>query len=157
MQLDSKLTLESAIEIVKQQERIHSQQETIQQDSKKHFIEKISRGGGKERGNMSNSSSFEKKWSCFQCGGTRKHQKFQCPAKDKKCHNCNIIGHYAMKCRNQSKPNYKVGEVVAPRCEESNFENDYHFLGSVSENEDISEWVASLKICNEENFMRIFV
>ena len=71
MQLDSKLTLGSAIEIVKQQERIHSQQETIRQDSKKPFIEKISRGGGKERGNMSNSSSFEKKWSCFQCGGTQ--------------------------------------------------------------------------------------
>ena len=62
-----------------------------------------------------------------------------------------------MKCRNQSIPNYKVGEVVASRCEESNFENDYHFLGSVSENEDISEWVASLKICKDENFIGEFL
>ena len=30
-------------------------------------------------------------------------------------------------------------------------------MGSVSENEDISEWVASLKICNGENFIGEFL
>ena len=40
---------------------------------------------------------------CFYCGNSR-HQRFQCPARNAKCLNCQKSGHYARVCRSR-KPN----------------------------------------------------
>ena len=41
---------------------------------------------------------LNKKTECGRCGGP-KHSRSQCPATKAVCHNCNIEGHYAKKCR----------------------------------------------------------
>ena len=51
------------------------------------------------------------KSGCGFCGRSNGHARDDCPAKDKKCNNCEKLGHFAAKCRKPKKA--KVAEVAA--------------------------------------------
>lgn len=89
LQLQPKLTLMKAIEMVRAYEEVGHQAE-----EQKHTA----------------SSSVDRVWknlnpsnanSCGRCGGNR-HAREKCPAKNAECHKCGRNGHYASQCRTQS-------------------------------------------------------
>ncbi|UYV66964.1 K02A2.6-like [Cordylochernes scorpioides] len=72
LQLESELTLEKAIQIVRQSEKNHQ-----------------------------GWSSNEKR-KCFRCGYYQGHSKEQCPAKDAICNKCRKKGHFAKVCHTKT-------------------------------------------------------
>ena len=45
------------------------------------------------------SAALPSPWKCFNCGGTKYHKKFKCPAKNEICGNCGKKGHIELTCR----------------------------------------------------------
>ncbi|UYV84489.1 hypothetical protein LAZ67_X002360 [Cordylochernes scorpioides] len=111
--LESELTLEKAIQIVRQSESVKNQQKEIRQDTENRNVDVINRKGGRNgtnfqktrmKGtktynsnfpkNLQGCSSYEKR-KCFRCGYYQGHSKEQCPAKDAICNKCRKKGHFA--------------------------------------------------------------
>ncbi|UYV76606.1 hypothetical protein LAZ67_14001435, partial [Cordylochernes scorpioides] len=113
LQLESELTLEKAIQIVRQSESVKNQQKEIRQDTENRNVDMINRKGGRNgtifqktrmKGTKTYNSNFPKNpqgWSsnekrkCFRCGYYQGHSKEQCPAKDAICNKCRKKGHFA--------------------------------------------------------------
>ncbi|UYV76022.1 hypothetical protein LAZ67_13002171 [Cordylochernes scorpioides] len=111
LQLESKLTLEKAIQIVRQSER---------QDTEDRNVDVIDRKGSRNGTNVRKTrmkgtktynsnfpknpqgcSSYEKR-KCFRCGYYQGHSKEQCPAKDAICNKCRKKGHFAKVCHTKT-------------------------------------------------------
>ncbi|UYV66078.1 hypothetical protein LAZ67_4000066 [Cordylochernes scorpioides] len=138
LQLESELTLEKAIQIVRQSESVKNQQKEIRQDTENRNVDVINRKGGRNGTNFQKTrmkgtktynsnfpknpqgcSSYEKR-KCFRCGYYQGHSKEQCPAKDAICNKCRKKGHFAKVCHTKT-----VQEV-------SSSQNDV-FIGKDSE------------------------
>ena len=111
LQLDPKLTLESAKKAVRQQEAVKEQQQTLnkyEQGAGAHVAVDQVRGGKRFSKIKEPRSEREKAKSrnakCSRCG--KGHQKHKCPAKEATCHRCNKKGHYSSCCYSKV-----VGEV----------------------------------------------
>ena len=111
LQLDSKLTLESAKKAVRQREAVKEQQQTLNKDEQgagAHVAVDQVRGGKRFSKIKEPRSGREKAKSrnteCSRCG--KGHQKHRCPAKEATCHRCNKKGHYSSCCYSKV-----VGEV----------------------------------------------
>ncbi|UYV67708.1 hypothetical protein LAZ67_5001667 [Cordylochernes scorpioides] len=120
LQLESELTLEKAIQIVRQSESVKNQQKEIRQDTEKRNVDVIDRKGGRNGTNFQNTrmkgtktynSNFPKNpqgWSsnekrkCLRCGYYQGHSKEQCPAKDAICNKCRKKGHFAKVCHTKT-------------------------------------------------------
>ena len=124
LQLDNKLTLETAISMVKNKELVRGQQDSIRKDNS-FSVEKVSFkpkfGGGQEKPKTNS-------WSCYFCGSAKRHTRENCRAKSSKCHQCQNIGHFAAMCNRGSKDNH--GSKQVNQVEKSSDEEDY-FLGCV--------------------------
>ena len=48
---------------------------------------------------------------CGFCGRSR-HPREECPAREKKCNNCGIDGHFSARCHKKAKDKAKVAEVT---------------------------------------------
>ncbi|UYV76843.1 K02A2.6-like [Cordylochernes scorpioides] len=108
LQLESELTLEKAIQIVRQSESVKNQQKEIRQDTENRNVDAIDKKGGRNgtifqktrmKGTKTYNSNFPKNhqgWSsnekpkCFRCGYYQGHSKEQSPAKDAICNKCRI-------------------------------------------------------------------
>ena len=55
----------------------------------------------------SKSRSSHDESKCGWCGSEQRHPKRLCPAKDERCLECDLVGHFAKVCRNKSKPSKK--------------------------------------------------
>ncbi|UYV61752.1 K02A2.6-like [Cordylochernes scorpioides] len=129
LQLESELTLEKAIQIVRQSESVKNQQKKkIRQDTENRNVDVINRKGGRDgtifqktrmKGTKTYNSNFPKNpqgWSsnekrkCFRCGYYQGHSKEQCPAKDAICNKCRKKGHFAKVCHTKT-----VQEVSSSR------------------------------------------
>ncbi|UYV78865.1 hypothetical protein LAZ67_17000043 [Cordylochernes scorpioides] len=113
LQLESELTLEKAIQIVRQSESVKNQQKEIRQDTENRNVDVIDRKGGRNgtnfqktrmKGTKTYNSNFPKNpqgWSsnekrkCLRCGYYPGHSKEQCPARDAICNKCRKKGHFA--------------------------------------------------------------
>ncbi|UYV83879.1 K02A2.6-like [Cordylochernes scorpioides] len=111
--LESELTLEKAIQIVRQSESVKNQQKEIRQDTENRNVDAIDKKGGRNgtffqkirmKGTKTYNSNFPKnhqgrsfneKRKCFRCGYYQGHSKEQCPAKDAICNKCRKKGHFA--------------------------------------------------------------
>ncbi|UYV61375.1 hypothetical protein LAZ67_1004650, partial [Cordylochernes scorpioides] len=118
--LESELTLEKAIQIVRQSESVKNQQKEIRQDTEKRNVDVIDRKGGRNgtifqktrmKGTKTYNSNFPKNpqgWSsnekrkCFRCGYYQGHSKEQCPATDAICNKCRKKGHFAKVCHTKT-------------------------------------------------------
>ncbi|UYV65638.1 K02A2.6-like [Cordylochernes scorpioides] len=136
LQLESELTLEKAIQIVRQSESVKNQQKEIRQDTENRNVDVIDRKGGRNgtifqktrmKGTKTYNSNFPKNpqgWSsnekrkCFRCGYYQGHSKEQCPAKDAICNKCRKKGHFAKVCQTKT-----VQEVSSSQ--------NYAFIGIV--------------------------
>ena len=111
LQLNLKLTLESAKKAVHQREAVKEQQQTVNKDVQgagahvaidqvrgvKRFSKKKEVRSGREKAKSRNAEC-----SCCSKG----HQKHKCPAKEVTCHRCNKKGYYSSCCYSKV-----VGEV----------------------------------------------
>ncbi|UYV71229.1 hypothetical protein LAZ67_8002294 [Cordylochernes scorpioides] len=120
LQLESELTLEKAIQIVRQSESVKNQQKEIRQDTEDRNVDVIDRKGSRNGTNVRKTrmkgtktynsnfpknpqgcSSYEKR-KCFRCGYYQGHSKEQCPAKDAICNKFRKKGHFAKVCHTKT-------------------------------------------------------
>ncbi|UYV62687.1 K02A2.6-like [Cordylochernes scorpioides] len=98
-QLESELTLEKAIQIVRQSEnRKGGRNGTIFQKTRMKGTKTYNSNFPK---NHQGWSSNEKR-KCFRCGYYQGHSKEQCPAKDAICNKCRKKGHFAKVCHTKT-------------------------------------------------------
>lgn len=110
LQLDSKLTLESVINKVKQSESVQAQQPFIRQNASLNdefstmVVSKQSKGG-----------------HCYRCGSAKSHNWKECQAKEAICFKCKNKGHFANMCKSKnSKSLQEVSETVGQANYETN-------------------------------------
>ncbi|UYV83251.1 hypothetical protein LAZ67_23000294 [Cordylochernes scorpioides] len=152
LQLESELTLEKAIQIVRQSESVKNQQKAFRQDTENRNVDAIDKKGGRNgtffqktrmKGTKTYISNFPKNhqgWSynekrkCFRCGYYQGHSKEQCPAKDAICNKCRKKGHFAKVCHTKT-----IQEV-------SSSQNNA-FIGIVGEQDNAEDkWCEVIKV-----------
>ncbi|UYV61148.1 K02A2.6-like, partial [Cordylochernes scorpioides] len=121
LQLESELTLEKAIQIVRQSESVKNQQKEIRQDTDNRNVDVINRKGGRDG-------------TIFQKSRMKGHSKEQCPAKDAICNKCRKKGHFAKVCHTKT-----VQEVSSSQ--------NYAFIGIVGMQENAEDkWCEVIKV-----------
>ena len=108
LQLKSDLTLETAIQIVRQSEMVKSQATDQNSRASMWDVDKVqgqktpvSSRWRKEKGKKKDSSQKQGQKKCGRCG--LHHTKpEQCLAKDKKCLKCQKVSHFAAVCWSKS-------------------------------------------------------
>ncbi len=140
LQLDAELTLNKAVNQVRQAEAIKKQQIVIRSEGDSLPIGSVQNHKGKTF-IPRKTAPLAKGKICSWCGKSW-HDRTRCPAKDAVCGKCQKKGHYSRVCRS-------TGSVDAVHQEESSEESDEAFLGTVGE----CCWKIKLKINNcEETF-----
>lgn len=59
------------------------------------------------------AASTQRKWTCFFCGDTVRHDRLRCPARNKTCRSCLKTGHYSKVCKSTKRPNSSGSYVSA--------------------------------------------
>lgn len=164
LQLDSTLTLKSAITTVRQNEMVKKQQLLLHGETSDHNVDSIRyKGKGPrpqaEKGKYprekpsqlrtaQNSPRAGAERECKWCGGTQYHQWKDCPARDANCRKCEKRGHYAAVCRSSRA----VHAVTQQRWQEDDEEYEL-LLGSVTVNtvstRSVTEWMETLSLNGE--------
>ena len=112
MQMDAKLTLESAKMQVRQSEAVQEQQLVLHTPAKQEMGVEMIRSRGRPATPWSRGQSRSPRGrpqkerpsegaKCSRCG-RRPHPCQACPARDAVCHNCQKKGHYSAQCRTES-------------------------------------------------------
>ena len=85
LQLDAKLTLESAIAEVRQSELVKKQQAIVRGDTAVDGVKSNRRPRGGPRSNYKPAGTLPKLRTCTRCGKSPPHGKPQCPAREATC------------------------------------------------------------------------
>lgn len=145
LQLEPDLTLEKAISIARQSELIKVQNardrstenEVSAVTSKYKKFKPFGKRYAKDRTNPQFKSAAKTDYGkdCTRCGRT--HDYGACPATGKRCHKCNKIGHFEIKCKTKC-----VGAV------KTTDRDSAWFLGPVTEEDypDYDKWLQDLCI-----------
>ncbi|UYV79296.1 hypothetical protein LAZ67_17001982 [Cordylochernes scorpioides] len=137
MQLDSELTLEKAVKMVRQQEAVRQQQVDLQRPSTSQKVSQVKFNSKKQSPKQQQQPSRKKEKSaktrsrCPKCGGFTHREGQACRAEGQKCNLCSKTGHFA-NCF-PDKP-AKTAEVKAV----SELDEEIGFLLEVSATEDSS-------------------
>ena len=138
LQLDPRLTLDSAITQVRQSEAVKQQQPLLRgkPDTPVGAVNK-SRGGitwGSKNNPGVSPTASQKRHRCNWCGKIPPHDKSRCPARDKICNNCNKRGHFKIVCKSPAR----VNGVWVPA--------EDAFLGAVSDSSEGDPWTVKLTL-----------
>ncbi|XP_042147960.1 uncharacterized protein K02A2.6-like [Ixodes scapularis] len=106
LQLDPKLTLQTATKKARNSEIVKKQQNELRDKAEQGAAVdelrgpkgRLNYGNGPRKGGKAPVRHPTVQTSCKWCGSTRQHSKKQCPAAGKQCHNCRKTGHYATVC-----------------------------------------------------------
>ena len=102
LQLDARLTLESAKTLFRQREAVHEQQslrDSPKQELSVDFVKgKPPRGTSFKPADKYQSTDSKK---CSRCGKAP-HPRHLCPAKEAICHKCRKRDHYSLQCRSKA-------------------------------------------------------
>lgn len=109
MQLDKDLTLEKAVSMARQSEVIKRQQMDLRGETR-NDIDAVTSRQRKQKMPFSKTPNQQKHTStkskapqdlqsCYRCGKSPGHGKWQCPARDETCHTCRKKEHYSKVCR----------------------------------------------------------
>ena len=157
MQMDPKLTLETAKKTIRQKEAVQQQQKTLKGVKEPTCLEAVHPGanrqkrpGRRDHQRMSSQRGASKEQKphssqakqCTRCGKGQ-HPRDKCPAKDATCHKCQRKGHYSALCYSKS---------VSTLSEESSLETA--FLDTMSSKQD-KAWFASICIGDQETLFKL--
>ncbi|UYV69132.1 K02A2.6-like [Cordylochernes scorpioides] len=137
MQLDSELTLEKAVKMVRQQEAVRQQQVDLQRPSTSQKVNQVKFNSKKQSPKQQQQPSRKKEKSaktrsrCPKCGGFTHREGQACRAEGQKCNLCSKTGHFANCCPDKQA---KTAEVKAV----SELDKEIGFLLEVSAVEDSS-------------------
>ncbi|UYV75192.1 K02A2.6-like, partial [Cordylochernes scorpioides] len=137
MQLDSELTLEKAVKLVRQQEAVRQQQVDLQRPSTSQKVNQVTFNSKKQSPKQQQQPSRKKDKSaktrsrCPKCGGFTHREGQACRAEGQKCNLCSKTGHFANCCPDKQA---KTAEVKAV----SELDEEIGFLLEVSAVEDSS-------------------
>ncbi|UYV81558.1 K02A2.6-like, partial [Cordylochernes scorpioides] len=137
MQLDSELTLEKAVKMVRQQEAIRQQQVDLQRPSASQKVNQVKFNSKNFSPKQQQQPSRKKEKSaktrsrCPKCGGFTHREGQACRAEGQKCNLCSKTGHFANCCPDKQA---KTAEVKAV----SELDEEIGFLLEVSAVEDSS-------------------
>ncbi|XP_027143510.1 heat shock 70 kDa protein 12B [Larimichthys crocea] len=166
LQLDSKLTMDTAISKARQSESVKKQLAMLNTNFKTEAcntqVDSVQARGAKvtsfkkkqhTSGQMPQNASRDKQSQCTRCGDTRGHTLQQCPAKDAVCNQCKKKGHYARMCKTKKRQAANVAAVAEYFHEDS--DEDVVFLGSVSEKAQASPWMTEVTMDNHKAVFKI--
>ncbi|UYV76107.1 hypothetical protein LAZ67_13002539 [Cordylochernes scorpioides] len=137
MQLDSELTLEKAVKMVRQQEAVRQQQVDLQRPSASQKVSQVKFNSKKQSPKQRQQPSRKKEKSaktrsrCPKCGGFTHREGQACRAEGQRCNLCSKTGHFANCCPDKQA---KTAEVKAV----SELDEEIGFLLEVSAVEDSS-------------------
>ncbi|UYV64427.1 Mad [Cordylochernes scorpioides] len=137
MQLDSELTLEKAVKMVRQQEAVRQQQVDLQRPSTSQKVNQVKFNSKKQSPKQQQQPSRKKEKSaktrsrCPTCGGFTHREGQACRAEGQRCNLCSKAGHFANCCPDKQA---KTAEVKAV----SELDEEIGFLLEVSAVEDSS-------------------
>ena len=138
LQLDAKLTLETAVQQARQAEVIKSQQPALRGDptpSNIGAVEKHKREAAQRATNPANDQP------CSNCGGKWPHDRQNCPARSAICHRCKKRGHFQRVCRSVAAVNVRG---VGTESHESDSNSDA-FMGAFGSGVN-DPWHVTLKL-----------
>lgn len=147
LQLTADLTLERAVEMVRQSEQIKGQvsQQARTNTADASYLSEVARRQARatppqqhrDRGKRQNSGNFHARDACFRCG--KDHPKHvQCTARNAQCRNCHKMGHFAIVCRSAT-----MNELTTSEQEDSHSEQ---FLGEIDTTDSTVPWTVKLTI-----------
>ncbi|UYV66095.1 K02A2.6-like [Cordylochernes scorpioides] len=137
MQLDSELTLEKAVKMVRQQEAVRQQQVDLQRPStgqkvnQVRFNSRILSPKQQQQPSRKKEKSAKTRTRCPKCGGFTHREGQACRAEGQRCNLCSKTGHFANCCPDKHA---KTAEVKAV----SELDEEIGFLLDVSAVEDSS-------------------
>ncbi|UYV73517.1 hypothetical protein LAZ67_10003914 [Cordylochernes scorpioides] len=137
MQLDSELTLEKAVKLVRQQEAVRQQQVDLQRPSTSQKVNQVKFNSKKQSPKQQQQPSRKKEKSaktrsrCPKCEGFTHREGQACRAEGQRCNLCSKTGHFANCCPDKQA---KTAEVKAV----SELDEEIDFLLEVSAVEDSS-------------------
>ncbi|UYV62216.1 hypothetical protein LAZ67_1008247, partial [Cordylochernes scorpioides] len=137
MQLDSELTLEKAVKMVRQQEVVRQQQVDLQRPSTSQMVDQVRFNSRKLSPKQQQHPSGKKEKSaktrtrCPKCGGFTHREGQACRAEGKRCNLCSKTDHFANSCPDKQAKTAKVKAV-------SELDEEIAFLLGVSAVEDSS-------------------
>ncbi|UYV77093.1 K02A2.6-like [Cordylochernes scorpioides] len=137
MQLDSELTLEKAVKMVRQQEAVRQQQVDLQRPSTSQKVNQVKFNSKKQSPKQQQQPSRKKEKSaktrsrCPKCGGFTHREGQACRAEGQSCNLCSKTGHFANCCPDKQA---KTAEVKAV----SELDEEIGFILEVSAVEDSS-------------------
>ena len=104
LQLDNSLTLSKAKQTVCQKEEVRKQQQLIRPATGALEVPRDAAGTDVAalhnfKPGPSPSQEAPTGWRCGWCGGSQRHSRKNCKAKDATCHKCHRSGHFAVVCR----------------------------------------------------------
>jgi transposase InsO family protein len=138
LQLDSTLTLESAMKRVRQREAVHENQQTLKGNPSLEEVRKGAPTQGKNRYTSRPRPSkvtSTSKPRCTRCG-KEAHSRDSCPAKEATCHKCKKKGHYSSQCYSK-----QVSEVTI-----ANSPNDVNYLDTLGNETEENCWRATITV-----------
>ncbi|UYV66478.1 K02A2.6-like [Cordylochernes scorpioides] len=138
MQLDSELTLEKAVKMVRQQEAVRQQQVDLQRPSTSQKVNQVKFNSKKQSPKQQQQPSRKEKSAktrsrCPKCGGFTHREGQACRAEGQRCNLCSKTGHFANCCPDKQA---KTAEVKAV----SELDEEIGFLLEVSAVEDSSNF-----------------
>ena len=155
MQLDAKLTLETAKTLVRQREAVHEQQQILRGVPKQELAvdaiqprhkpratpwERGSRNKTPQKtGHPSDSSK------CSRCG-KGPHPRQSCPARDAICHKCQRKGHYSAQCFSKTA----ITEVT-----QADTAYDTSYLTAITGNTSTGIWSVTVAVNGKEMFFKV--
>lgn len=148
LQMDSKLTLETAKKTIRQKEAVHEQQQTLKGTGNAATpidsvngasVQKRPKFRGNPRRRSDGQAPRKQQQTGEKCGrcGRERHSRDKCPAKDAQCHNCKRVGHYSAMCR----------QKTVSTIEEDH--SDSAFLDTLC-NDNTSVWTSEVNINGEK-------
>ena len=140
LQLNSKLTLETAIAEVRQSEQVKKQQAVVRGEDTA-AVEAVKSGS---RPRQKPKSKFvgatPKPQACTRCGKAPPHGKPQCPAREAICRGCHKKGHYRRCCRS------KASIQQVSQAERDSDSSDDAFLGAIGVDDVATDTSWSVKL-----------
>lgn len=151
LQLETKLTLESAVTALRNSEELVCQKQELEIADINYVKKPLShiRDSPKQsavpRADNRHTENTKYRKQCIWCGHTPSHRRGECPARNEQCSSCKRIGHFASVCLAR-KP--KVRE-----CTSQDHDSEDGFVGSVSDTISSDPWSATL-LLNESDSIR---